>query len=190
MKLIKTRCGHTASPPPGGHLYKRSFWDRNNFRFTDEPKVRAEDVPICLMANYLGKDINLAKTSGYHYIQHDDSAMKKMKGMRHFFPKKAFEEVATVLNTAEDHNGREYLVYGILKTFAQFSFQISKGADKNTRKELNSYFVGYVKSNIPDYFKCWRTARRGSLPFYIRVAVMMFVMKVKAGRDERLIRAV
>jgi len=161
------------------HLYKRSFWDRNGFRFTTEPKVRAEDTPICLMANYVGKNIALAHTAGYHYVQHEGSAMNKFKGLKHFsFPKQAFEDVARVLNTVEDHNGREFMVYGILKTFAQFSFQLSKGADKKTRKELDAYFTNYVKTNIPDYFHCWRKARRGSLPFYIRVAVLLFCFKV------------
>ena len=161
------------------HLYKRSFWDQNNFRFTTEAKVRAEDTPICLMANYLGKNIALAKCSGYHYVQHEGSAMNKFKGLRHFsFPKQAFEEVAQVLNTAEDHNGREFMVYGILKSFAQFSFQLSKGADKKTRKELDQYFVNYVKANIPDYFHCWFKAKRSGLPLHIRVAVLLFCLKV------------
>ena len=44
------------------HLYKRSFWDRNGFRFTTEPKVRAEDTPICLMANYVGKNIPTSRS--------------------------------------------------------------------------------------------------------------------------------
>ena len=161
------------------HLYKRSFWDQNNFRFTTEAKVRAEDTPICLMANYLGKNIALAKCSGYHYVQHEGSAMNKFKGLRHFsFPKQAFEEVATVLHEAEEHNGREFLVYGILKSFAQFSFQLSKGADKATRKELDHYFINYVKTNIPDYFTCWRKVKRSGLPLYIRTAVLLFCFKV------------
>lgn len=165
-----------------GHLYRRSFWDRNVFRFTTEAKVRAEDTPICLMANYLGRNIALARNSGYHYVQHEDSAMKQFKGLRLFsFPKQAFEKVSAVLNTEDYHNGREFMVYGILKTFAQFSFQLSKGADKKTRKELDQYFINYVKTNIPDYFQCWRRARRGSLPLYIRMAVLLFCLKVTIG---------
>lgn len=161
-----------------GHLYKRSFWDRNGFRFTDEPKVRAEDTPICLIANYVGRNIALAHTAGYHYVQHEGSAMKQFAGLKRFtFPRQAFKDVARVLNTAEEHNGREFMVYGILKTFAQFSFQLSKGADKKTRKELDAYFKDYVKTNIPDYFTCWRKAKRGSLPLYIRLAVFLFCLK-------------
>ena len=162
-----------------GHLYRRSFWNKNNFRFTTEPKVRAEDTPICLMANFVGKNIALARNSGYHYVQHDGSAMKQFKGLKHFsFPKQAFEEVAQVLNTAEDHNGREFLVYGILKTFAQFTYQLSKGANKQVKKELNQYFTSYIKANCPDYFHCWFKAKKGNLPLYIRGAVFLFCLKV------------
>lgn len=161
------------------HLYKRSFWDENNFRFTTERNVRAEDTPLCLMANYVGKNIALAKCSGYHYVQHDGSAMKKFTGLRHFtFPKEAFERVANVLNTAEEHNGREFLVYGILKTFAMFTYQLSKGANKQVKKELNQYFTRYVKTNCPDYFHCWFKAKRGNLPIHIRGAVFLFCLKV------------
>ena len=161
-------------------LYRRSFWDGSKLRFTSEPNVRGEDVPICLCANYLARNIALANTAGYHYVQHEGSAMAQFTGLKNFtFPKEAFEDVAALLSTEQEHNGRDFLVYGILKTFAQFSYQLAKGADRNTKEELNDYFINYVKTTIPDYLACWRKAKRGSLPFYIRVAVWLFVMKVK-----------
>ncbi len=106
--------------------------------------------------------------------------MTKFHGLKNFsFPKQAFEEVAEALKTSSDHNGRDFMVYGILKTFAQFSFNLAKGADKQTKKELNDYFVKFIKDNAPDYRQCWRRAKRGSLPFYIRVAVALFVLKCR-----------
>lgn len=159
-------------------LYRRTFWDEHHFAFTLEKNVRAEDLPISLCANYLAKNIAIVKASGYHYIQHEGSAMTKFQGLKNFsFPKQAFEDVAKALQTTEDHNGRDFMVYGILKTFAQFSFNLAKGADKQTKKELNDYFVKFIKDNAPDYRQCWRSAKRGSLPFYIRVAVALFVLK-------------
>lgn len=159
-------------------LYRRSFWNKQNFAFTLEKNVRAEDLPIALCANYLAKNITIVKSSGYHYIQHEGSAMTKFQGLKNFtFPKQAFEDVAKALKTTDEHNGRDFMVYGILKTFAQFSYNLSSGADKNTRIELNNYFIKFIKDNAPDYRKCWRTAKRGSLPFYIRVAVCLFCIK-------------
>ena len=165
-------------------LYRRSFWDKQDFTFTLEKNVRAEDLPITLCANYLAKNITIVKSSGYHYIQHEGSAMTQFQGLKNFtFPKQAFEDVAKALKTTEDHNGRDFMVYGILKTFAQFSYNLARGADKNTRKELNDYFVKFLHENAPDYRKCWRTAKRGSLPFYIRVAVALFCFKNKLYRQ-------
>ena len=165
-----------------GRLYRRSFWDKNNFAFTLEKNVRAEDLPIALCANYLAKNISIVKSSGYHYIQHEGSAMTRFQGLKNFtFPKQAFEDVAKALKTTEDHNGRDFMVYGILKTFAQFSYNLARGADKNTRKELNDYFVKFIHENAPDYRRCWRKAKRGSLPFYIRVAVALFCLKCTIG---------
>ena len=159
-------------------LYRRAFWDEYHFAFTLEKNVRAEDLPISLCANYLAKNITIVKASGYHYIQHEGSAMTRFQGLKNFsFPKLAFEEVAEALKTSSDHNGRDFMVYGILKTFAQFSFNLAKGADKQTKKELNDYFVKFIKDNAPDYRKCWRSAKRGNLPFYIRVAVALFVLR-------------
>lgn len=161
-------------------LYRRTFWDEHHFAFTLEKNVRAEDLPISLCANYLAKNIAIVKASGYHYIQHEGSAMTKFQGLKNFsFPKQAFEEVAEALKTSSDHNGRDFMVYGILKTFAQFSFNLAKGTDKQTKNELNDYFVKFIKNNAPDYRQCWRRAERGDLPFYIRVAVALFVLKVK-----------
>ena len=162
-----------------GRLYLRTFWDKHRFYFTLEKNVRAEDLPISLCANYLAKNITLVKTSGYHYIQHEGSAMTKFQGLRSFsFPKQSFEEVAEALKTSSDHNGRYFMVYGILKAFAQFSLDLAKGADKQTKKELNDYFIKFIKENAPDYRQCWRRAKRGSLPFYIRIAVALFCLKV------------
>ncbi len=159
-------------------LYRRAFWDEHHFAFTFEKNVRAEDLPISLRANYLAKNITIVKASGYHYIQHEGSAMTKFQGLKNFsFPKQAFEEVAEALKTSSDHNSRDFMVYGILKTFAQFSFNLAKGADKKTKKELNDYFVKFIKINAPDYRKCWRRTKRGNLPFYIRVAVALFVLR-------------
>ena len=163
-----------------GRLYRRDFWDKNNFRFTTEEKVRAEDLPIALCANYLGKNITVIPDTGYHYIQHEGSAMTGFQGLKNFtFPKQAFGQVSEALKSSSGRNGRDFLVYGILKTFAQFSLNLSKGADKKTKKELDEYFIKFIKDNAPDFNECRKRVNKGNLPVYIRAAVWIFCIKCR-----------
>ena len=158
-----------------GRLYKRTFWDENGLRFTSEKNARAEDVPVCLTSNYLGSDIRVVKNAGYHYIQHEGSAMKEFAGLgKYGFPVKAFEELAVVIKKAKVHNSRDALVYAVIKTFAQFKFVFFKGADKAVKKELQSFFTDYVYANMPDYRICCRRVRKTGLPVHVRAAVLLY----------------
>ena len=161
-----------------GRLYRKDFWIDNNLSFTLEPKARGEDLPVALLSNYLGKNISICKTSGYHYVQREGSAMTEFAGFRKYtFPKEAFKDVEEAFGTDLAHNSEKFYKYGILKTFAQFSFQLAKGADRNVKKDLDRYFARFVRANIPDHIKVCLSVKKGSLPFYIRVAVILFSIK-------------
>lgn len=161
-----------------GRLYRKAFWIDNNLSFTLEPNARGEDLPVALLSNYLGKNISICKTSGYHYVQREGSAMTEFAGFRKYtFPKEAFKDVEEAFGTDLPHNSEKFYKYGILKTFAQFSFQLAKGADRSVKKDLDRYFARFVRANIPDHIKVCMSVKKGSLPFYIRAAVILFSIK-------------
>ena len=161
-----------------GRLYRKDFWIDNNLSFTLEPNARGEDLPVALLSNYLGKNISICKTSGYHYVQREGSAMTEFAGFRKYtFPKEAFKDAEKAFGTDLPHNSEKFYKYGILKTFAQFSFQLAKGADRNVKKDLDRYFARFVRANIPDHIKVCMSVKKGSLPFYIRAAVILFSIK-------------
>ena len=161
-----------------GRLYRKDFWIDNDLSFTLEPNARGEDLPVALLANYLGKNISICKTSGYHYVQREGSAMTEFAGFKKYtFPKEAFKDAEKAFGTDVPHNSEKFYKYGILKTFAQFSFQLAKGADRNVKKDLDRYFARFVRANIPDHIKVCMSVKKGSLPFYIRGAVSLFSIK-------------
>lgn len=161
-----------------GRLYRKAFWIDNDLSFTLEPNARGEDLPVALLSNYLGKNISICKTSGYHYVQREGSAMTEFAGFKKYtFPKEAFKDVEEAFGTNLPHNSEKFYKYGILKTFAQFSFQLAKGADRNVKKDLDRYFARFVRANIPDHIKVCMSVKKGSLSFYIRVAVILFSIK-------------
>ncbi len=161
-----------------GRLYRKAFWIDNDLSFTLEPNARGEDLPVALLSNYLGKNISICKTSGYHYVQREGSAMTEFAGFRKYtFPKEAFKDAEKAFGTDLPHNSEKFYKYGILKTFAQFSFQLAKGADRNVKKDLDRYFARFVRTNIPDHIKVCVSVKKGSLPFYIRTAVILFSIK-------------
>lgn len=167
-----------------GRLYRKDFWERNGFSFTLEKNARAEDIPICLCANYLAANLTVVPDSSYYYVQRSGSAMTEFAGFgKYRFPKEAFENVRLVLESSHPHsNSRDFFVYGILKTFAMFSFQLSKGAEKKVRRSLDSYLISFVKGSIPDYSVCIKRVNKKGLPLHIRAATALFCLKVRFSR--------
>ena len=164
----------------GGRLYSKRLWDRYSIAFTTQEGVRGEDVPVCLLANYASKNVTVLDYPGYHYVQHNDSAMHRFVGMRQFgFPYEAMDELAVKCNAIEDHNSKRYWDVGILKFFAHFYYFMGRGAERTVKNEMLQYFRNYIKVNCPDYKASWKHVRNNStLPMTIRGAINLLIMRL------------
>ena len=161
-------------------LYSRKLWDRLGLEFTLEKKVRGEDVPVSILANYCARNVSVVDYAGYHYVQHSGSAMHNFKGMKEFsFPKEAMLDMAMKASIETLHNSREYYVFGIIKMFAQFDLVISRGMDKASKRELVDFFRKFLQEYGSDYSDCWKYVKRNSrnIPLMIRIAIDLFCLR-------------
>lgn len=160
-----------------GRMYRKDTWDRFHIQLTPQKGVRGEDVPICLMTNYICRNISTIEYAGYHYIQHFGSAMSQMKGLKKYgFPYEAMDELALIVNEAAEHNSKKYFDFGILKFFAHFYYYFGFGADKDIKREMLTYFRHYLAAYCPEYKESWKYVKvQSDLPLSIMMAIELLV---------------
>ena len=72
-------------------MYKKAFWEDNNFQFVQEDNARAEDLPIAISSVYRADSYCVVPYAGYYYVQRSDSAMNRKTNEKLFgFPYRAF----------------------------------------------------------------------------------------------------
>lgn len=169
-----------------GRLYKKKFWDDNDIKYTSQKGVRAEDVPICLLTNYIAKNIVTISYSGYHYIQHKGSATSQFIGLKfHGFPYEAMNELKEKIELANEHNSKEFLDVGLLKFFSQFYILFGMGAEKVKKKEMRMFFSNYLKDVSPEFIKSWKIVKKSAKnELHVKIAITLFVIQVKIWKKQ------
>lgn len=169
-----------------GRLYKKSFWNENGIKYTLQKGVRAEDVPICLLTNYIAKNIRTISYSGYHYIQHKGSATSQFIGLKtHGFPYDAMNELKEKIELVNNHNSKEFLDVGLLKFFAQFYILFGMGAERVKKNEMRIFFSNYLNDMSPEFAKSWKIVKKKAKnELHVRIAITLFIMQNKIWKKQ------
>lgn len=163
-------------------LYKREFWDKYRLSFIAEKDARAEDVPIALFANYVGKNICVVPFCGYYYRQHSESAMhggvSNSTDKVFAFPYKAMSQMVEGVMSVDSHNDSVQLRLGILKLFAQFEYVIFKEAKDGSKEELRHYAKNVLQS-LGSTRNIAREIVLADLPVVHKIAMILFYTKIR-----------
>ena len=164
-------------------LYRRSFWIDSKMEFVHEDDARGEDVPIALQANYMARNIATVYAGGYYYVQHGASAMEGLYGFQKYhFPYKTTEELLRRMADIQGENSKEFFIYGVYKFFAQFAFQLVRGAGKKEIVKLEKY-IYKIYNEFPDLrisFKIWYRMLKCSFTFLQKMAVFLLILGIKS----------
>lgn len=164
-------------------LYRRSFWIGSKMEFVHEDDARGEDVPIALQANYMARNISTVYDGGYYYVQHGASAMEGLYGFQKYhFPYKTMEELLRRMADIQGENSKEFFIYGVYKFFAQFAFQLVRGAGKKEIVKLEKY-IYKIYNEFPSLrisFKIWYRMLKCSFTFLQKMAVLVLILGIKS----------
>ena len=157
-------------------LYNKEYWDRNDLKFIQEDGARGEDVPLALYTNLTAKNITMMNGNGYYYIQRSNSAMHQFRGLQNFhFPYQTMTEYALKCNSSKNKNSIAYYQFGILKFFAQFAFDLSRGASKEQKKLLWNYIVSFLHNYCPNYKENWKKLNKKNV-FFMHSFLISFLL--------------
>lgn len=165
----------------GGRLYTRDFWKKFHLGFLNEESARAEDVPICIFANAMARNICIVPMAEYYYVQHNGSAMHNKTSKVVFkFPYEAFEQMYRRLLVLDLYNSKEFYYFGILKFLTQFEFGIYRHADRKEKRHFHQYNCSILTDRFTDIVKAWQKLKgKIDLPILYKVAIDMFIVKYR-----------
>lgn len=158
------------------HLYSRKMWVEAGVKFAEG--VRGEDLPITLFFNCVCSNIVVIPEKEYFYVQHQDSAMGKFRGLQSFrLPVEAIGEVLERLTHIQPGNSRAFLEYGVIKIFAMFLFDLGRGAHWKHVRKLCRETEDMVRRYFPSYRQnaMFRWNSRINMPFAVKSAVWLLV---------------
>lgn len=168
-------------------LYLRSFWMNYDLKFISESGARGEDTPISLYANLMARNITVINNCGYNYLQHEGSAMDELRGLKKYhFP---FETMHLYLERAwqePNENSRAFFAFGVYKFFAQFVFDFSWGASKESKRELIKYILLMNSIYLREEYLAVKKIlySNKTLSIQIRLAVLLLLFKIKKQNKE------
>lgn len=132
-------------------LYRKEVWDIYKIQF--ESGVRAEDVPIAFFLNARCKKITIVQNAEYYYVQHSQSAMKKLKGLKDYnLPFASIENYISKLEEIGYINSRKFYEISIIRFFTQIIFDLGRGASRENIKRLCNYAESIVYEHFPFFF--------------------------------------
>lgn len=135
-------------------FYKTRFWRNTNLHYEKDKRIRGEDIPVALVANAFAKNIQCIDYTGYYYVQHGNSAMEGMKGLKKSdLPYEAIENAIIQVKNEIPDDKLQFFEWGVIKAFGMFSFCLVQGASKEKTKELIDYQYRIVKTYFPKYYK-------------------------------------
>lgn len=156
------------------HLYRRQVWIESGVKFAEG--VRGEDIPVDLYFNYTCNNIVIIQESGYHYVQHKDSAMGVAHGLQDFqLPLKAIREILDRICDRKEANSYEFLEYGVLKALAMFLFDLGRGASWQVIRNLCLETENIVFEYFPNYRRNEKLRWNSSInmPFTVKGATWL-----------------
>lgn len=165
-----------------GHLYSHELWDRYNVQY--EESVYAEDVPITLFMNYACRNICILERADYYYIQRNGSIMTGFRGLKKY--RLPYASLRKFYKMSKDNCesaasvSRAFYEYGYLRAFAQFAFDLARGADKEKRKELCDFITDFLRDEMPEYSHN-PILKKKYFPAKQRIAVRLLVGCCRCG---------
>ncbi len=158
------------------HLYEKKLWDEYDVRF--QPGERGEDMPISLFFSAICDKISTLPVAGYYYVQHADSAMHHLRGLKDVrLPYLGLETTAKKIQKIGIANSREFCELFVLRILATCYFDLARGASGKDYQELCNFIVHYLQTYFPGYRKnrLTRVFSRIDVPVFQKVAVRLLV---------------
>ena len=163
----------------GAHLYEKDLWDRDHVRFT--PGERGEDMPIALYFAATCDRIAVLADTGYCYVQHDQSAMHRFRGLKTWrLPYRSLETAIKAVRARGVVNSPEFHELFVLRILATCLFDLARGASREKKAELWRYIRRILHTYYPDYRqnRKVRLLSRVRVPFAQKAAVWLLVYMV------------
>ena len=162
------------------HLYLRELWEKYQVRFCSGE--RGEDLPISLFFSTVCDKIVTLSDAAYFYVQHISSAMHNFRGLKKFnLPYKALEETVRKIQNVGISNSPEFYELFVLRILTTCYFDLSRGAERNKKRELCSFIYRILNAYFPKYYRN-RKARIFSglsIPLYQKIAVKCLTILVR-----------
>lgn len=184
----------------GARFYRTAFWRECNMPVVEDAHVRGEDIPIALLANYVARRIHITDQCGYYYVQHDDSARHRMRGLHGYgLP---LEEISSVVRrvfeawegtrglrnandayTVENDLDRahwQFFQMGVIRVCITFRWDLMRGADHNQQTVIRQWADALVSRYMPDVMhnRYLRFPNRLQIPLAQKAACQLYIWTV------------
>lgn len=167
------------------HFYRTELWRRSGIKF--EGGARGEDMPVSLYFAAMCPEISIVQKSGYFYVQHENSAMHRFRGLKEYdLPMRALENVLRQIRDEGVQNSTEFFEVFVLRILCTCLFDLSRGAEKEKRKRIFESAVRLVETYCPGYVhnSKARLFSDTDFPFIQKVAVS--VLRILIMSDKAL----
>ncbi|MBE5940968.1 MAG: glycosyltransferase [Lachnospiraceae bacterium] len=161
-------------------IFRRDFLEKYSILFPEG--VRGEDIPFNMMVNALGKNIRAVDYTGYYYVQHNSSAMRRFKGLKEFkLPVREIGEVLRYVNTNECVNSYDFLELCVMRSFTVFLFQFGRKSNRKNLYELCDEIIEVLDEQCPNCVKnpLLSITKLNDFPISHRIAVKFFSVLYK-----------
>ena len=162
------------------HLYLRQFWEKYRIRFENEE--RGEDMPVSLFFSVMCDKIVILAEAEYYYVQHQCSAMHNFRGLeKYHLPYHGLEKIVQKILYYGIENSPEFCELYVLRILATCYFDLSRGADRNKKRELCNYMRHMLQTYFPQYYSNRKTRNVSGLkiPLYQKIAVRCLMILVR-----------
>lgn len=159
------------------HLYLRELWEKYEIRF--EYGERGEDMPVSLFFNVMCDKIVTLAEADYYYVQHPCSAMHNFRGLKKYrLPYRGLEKAVQKIQKYGTSNSPEFYELFVLRILSTCYFDLSRGADRNKKRELCNYIYHILQTYFPQYYtnRKARIFSRLELPLYQKIAVRCLII--------------
>lgn len=184
----------------GARFYRTSFWRECDFPVVTGAHVRGEDIPIALLANYRAKSIHVTDQYGYYYVQHNDSARHRMRGLHGYdlplkeigaVVRRAFESRETTRQLQGADNAHvveneldvahwKFFQMGVIRVCITFRWDLMRGADHNKIVAIRQWADELVSCYMSDIMRneYLRFSNKLQIPVTQKIACQLYVWVV------------
>ena len=146
------------------------------------PKERGEDIPIALYCNAECKNISVVDAPGYYYLQHSESAMSSMKGLKDYtLPYSGMKDMLQRIHEEGIVNSKEFHELFVLRILSTFLFVLAPGSSKKQMNQLYLFIEDILETYYPNYHQNPYISlfNRLDYPFVQKLSVRLFVFSCK-----------